>query len=425
MPILPKQTLVYADGSRIHLDRIYTDLFDIKKDAKLRPANTQSFLQEEQRYNALFLRALSRMLARNGYDMNAERAFVNPKELPIQFSSQSHLILIDEQKIIQENEYSPRIGPNESTTRYYSVYGLIDKDFSVASGTVRCSLHAWDARAVRLLQNKGVSTEVLTSLGKDFLRLADMADHGYLHQLLLTQSSRLNIEFIRRNLGDYDAINQKRENKTTGDTLEDHALTMHAQILHHLFEESPARKAHLLTYAANAYIHLHEMQQTARANCHNEREKGEVDEAITYFAEIIAHRLFRCISPIDPDLTTLTAAGLSVQEAMSQVMLAPATSEQGLKALERRCSSVLHNTYRAIHEPAFGALDSFPLRVYSEDVVETTALGAVVGFNDARNGTLSKWMKRHDKNPNRDTAGVMTGSSSDQMEQGPSASHYK
>lgn len=103
------------------------------------------------------------------------------------------------------------------------------------------------------------------------------------------------------------------------------------------------------------------MQQQALAHCTSGAERRGVNEAITYFAEITSHRLFRSISPGDHALREATIhGGMSVADAMNGLTLvtpdrllthghAPA---DGLERLELHCSDWLGSTYREIHKPS-------------------------------------------------------------------------
>jgi len=334
----------------------------------------QAFEHEEQQYKTLFLRTLSRMLAERGYDVSAEQLFHSQPslgELPVVGGSQSLLLLKD----FSEAKIARRLGfisDSESTTRYQGEFNAVSPEIFPGS-KIYAPYFALDAAAVHLLYNHGMKRAALEEWCKDFLNMAALAEHDYFHQLTIPHFDSSRINFL-----DSDGEVYTHAKRLLGEEgmpkphtglihLEDHALAMHAQIVGRLFEELPKRKECVLGYAVQTYGHLHEIQQQALAHCTSDEARAGVNEAITYLAEIYSHRLFRVISPTDPDLhKPVGVPALSVAAAMDGLqlitpdrLLDPARGSlpsNGLERLERNCSDWLGDTYRAIH-----TLDSFPV----------------------------------------------------------------
>lgn len=327
--------------------------------------------ENEARYKRLFLRTLGVMMKEAGYtDVNVDQLF--NAELPSVFSSQ--LLLLSKRfegergsngKIARHSNHYFR---NESTTRFLFQFNFMAR--SVDGGIARAPICGLDAEAIEILQRHGVTPESVETWGRDFLRMADLAEHDYIHQLTTPHAYTGTYAFAEPHvtvLIKPVAVQDTSLPPPHSDAnLEDHALTLHAKILHRLFEDSPRQKKHVIQWAAEAYHHMHEMQQQALAQCQTDSERQSVNEAITYFAEIYSHRLFRVISPEDPALHEgISMNGSSVKTSIAKEMdsLTLITPEHlkpvpmdGLGKLERHCSEWLKDTYRAVHR-----IDSFPL----------------------------------------------------------------
>lgn len=148
---------------------------------------------------------------------------------------------------------------------------------------------------------------------------------------------------------------------------------LHAQIVGRLLKSSPHRQQVLLRWAAESYSQLGEMQRAAWEQCSSEEERTQVNLAITYFAEIYSHRLFRVMSPENPVLFRPVSRdgasveeGLSVAEAMNGITLVTPERlllpehrprpQSGLETLTRHCEDWLGKTYKLIH-----STDSIPV----------------------------------------------------------------
>jgi len=336
------------------------------------------FLQKEQNYKALFLRTLSRMLAEQGYDVSAEQLFAKHGE--------GEVAVFGSQSLLYVNDFAAgevyQIGQNESTTQYQFYFNFTERQFN--DETVTGPVFALDMKAIEQLRSHNVPNAMIEQWSRNFLKMGGMAEHDYVHQATIQYLQQTPAVFI-------DQVEDEQSLKVllgggqapqsmTGIHLEDHALTLHAQIVKRLFDETPLRKTRVLEWAGDAYNQMHEMQTQALAACKTEEERHNVNEAITYFAEIYSHRLFRVISPEDPALkqpqhikTSEGPVSKSVADTMDSLrlvtpehLLEEISPKDGLERLTLHCEDWLGKTYKKIHKN-----DSFPMVILKESSFET------------------------------------------------------
>jgi len=323
--------------------------------------SVSALLAAEKQYKAIPLRALNRMLiepsetAPQGHNITAEMLLEKTGESPL-FVSQS-LVCVRDFSGSLEAFANNRIGENESTTSYQFDFNFLSKPLEGEIAAI--SIFVFDARAVEFLKTQGIGNDRMETWGESFLKMTFPAEHDHFHQLTVSHFDRSRTKFP-------DDVDLSEENQKAiippkaGSYLEDHALISQAQKIARVFEENPRRKTYMLQCAADAYMQLADMQDAACVG-KSEEEKQAIYEAVTYFSEITAHRLFRAISPEDIDLHRPLRVGehiLSVADAMDRLTLI--TSERlrerdpdaktGLETLTLHCSDWLGDLYKQIHK---------------------------------------------------------------------------
>lgn len=358
-------------------------------------ADERHFMQQEQKHKNLFLGTLDKMLTENGYAASANKLFTEGVVGSESFTAGSRPV------VVQIN-YTPDIvrdmrgdGANESTTKFkmYPSGSIIPEANERGAFVTNLTqpVLGLDAEAVATLNKAGVDNEKIAQWGKNYLRIATMVDHDYLHVMINPRQRAAQREAAAaRFIPDYQNLEKSKKNPAfrlavSGDIeqfpeipkayqptghLEDFTLSLQAKILNRLFEESPKRKEVVLGRAAESYVQLAEMQKIALANTRGNAAKANVNEAITYLAEIESHRLFRAFPPDDPSLkekvlvqTTSGVKQMSVTEAMDGIkLISPEHLRSGLSGksnlakLTAHAQSVFGDMYHAIHK-----IDKFPM----------------------------------------------------------------
>ena len=326
----------------------------------------QKIKNEETRFNALYLRTLSRMLAEEGYDASAEQLYRNETSLARFYGSQ-HILLTKDFTAAKNTEVlkDSRIGPNESITQYEFEYGLTQN--FVDKVLVRAPRLVLDVKAVNLLRAFGIGEDEIKQYGENLIKMANLAGHDYLHQMVLPYTDP-DLEISK------GFIHNKSAH--TGNHLEDHALALHSQILERLFKEEPKRKTLVIGYALETFEQLHEMQEHAWKKCKDDSDKKKVDEVITYLAEVYCHRFFRVISPKDSALRPSHIEGSrivrpkdSVEVAADRLTLIHSKNKKNayagdnLELLDVYTSRWLGSVYTATKR-----LNNFPARTFAQSL---------------------------------------------------------
>jgi hypothetical protein len=357
-------------------------------------ADSQQFMQQEHKHKNLFLRTLDKMLTENGYTASASKLFTEGVVGNESFTAGSRPV------VVQIN-YTPQIvaamsgeGANESTTRFkmYPSGSIIPEANERGKFVTNLTqpVLGLDAEAVATLNKFGVDNGQITQWSKNYLRIATMVDHDYLHVLInprqiAAQKEAAATKFIveqdlekgsknpalrlasSSDIAEFPEI--PKAHQPTGH-LEDFTLSLQSKILKRLFEELPKRKEAVLARVAESYVQLAEMQKMALFNAKGEVAKAHANEAITYLAEIESHRLFRAFSPDDMSLkhrvsvqTTSGIKQMSVAEAMDGVKLispehlrANLSGKSVLEKLAAHAESGFGDMYQAIHK-----IDKLPM----------------------------------------------------------------
>lgn len=258
-------------------------------------------IANEKEYKALFLNALTRMLKARGETLDAGTLFSQLAHHPANYlhlDGSQPLLLMRDFTIEQKQPSERWIGRSETTTHYGFCFDFIHK--KLGDKEFHEPLYEMDSRAWELLEKHGVSSEAKRRYCEQFMRMADMSGHDYIHQLVDRLAPYAHDVFP-------EEFHNPRVDKPIPCRiyLEQHALTLHAQICAELFHEpikGERRKAAVLRWANETIDQIADMQNTALAHAATPEARKAVGEAITYLTEIYAHRLFRVVSPADPDL---------------------------------------------------------------------------------------------------------------------------
>ena len=279
MPQLPKNIIAFKDGlgadKRINLDTVYTDQRKLNADLSFQVSDLDEFLKEERPHNAIYLQTLSRMLAKEGYDISAEKLFAEAATAGTHYSSPAIIALMDYSKA-PASFFDERVGPRESTTRFDLIFNADYRQLKGDDTTVSCPLYYYfDAAAIQALTDHGISRPELELWVRNFMKLAMLAEHDAdAHELLLNKLP-LN---TRVDFADDKAILSNSTKKLkipppiTDKHMEDHAQSQHAQVLAKMFEDSPKRKFYALANASDNYLLLQQMQIKALAHCKTDAE---------------------------------------------------------------------------------------------------------------------------------------------------------
>ena len=349
-------------------DRYEESFYAYQGDLKWNYETKAQLLEEETKHNTLYLRTLSRMLAEKGYDVSAEQLF------SISHKNESERHLFSSQPVIYLSEFKSdlgysldNLGPRESTTPFEFHFGVQRKRVIDDGTIVRGPIFNFDSKPVEILKSHNVSKEAVAEWFDDFMKMALLAEHDYLHHLISPARDTRKIYFT----DDHPWIEKAlpagavKHKHYTISHAEDHALSLQAQIVARMMDESPERKRLIVSYAAKSFEHLAKMQQDAlKACCDDETEKHKVNEAITYFAEVYSHRLFRVFSPehIDSSISAAMNKLILLDPEIHQTL----KREAGLKTLTRACAVSLGDAYKRIHESGL-----FPIAFTAQSVLDS------------------------------------------------------
>ncbi len=256
-----------------------------------------AIVANELEHKELFLRTLNQLLHERGHDTDARALFAQIAHHPVDellHGSQPLILLRDFTRADRDKIF----GCFETTTHYGFRFDFFEQD--MGEPLVRQPFYEIDARAWELLEHYGVEHAMRQRYCEKFMRMADMSGHDYLHQIVDPLTPYAHDVFP-------NPFHNPRVDKRIPSKLylEQYTLALHAQICAELFREpniGERRKAAVLRLAHDTIEQLADMQETALSNARTPEEHKKIGEAITYLTEIYAHRLFRVISPTDPDL---------------------------------------------------------------------------------------------------------------------------
>lgn len=350
----------------------------LSKEIGAHTANGAEFMKEEEKHSRLLLRTVNEIVGR-GTDKTADVLFAGGAKT-LELGSRPLVVVMNYTPKIVEN-LMVGTGPNESTTGYTMIPSAsINEAANKYDGyltNIRRPVFGLDVRAVDALKDSRVTNSQLLKWSENYLRMSAAVDHDYLHVITNPRQDFPyhdgKILFLSNKIetvGTHIAV--------TGDYLEDFTMSLHAKVLNKLFAE-PKRKEAALSTVVESYVQLAEMQKTALANAPDAASQDRVNRAITYLAEIEAHRVFRAFSPDDQALQTPVKVKnsdvkISVAAAMESVNLVSPKELQvelaGKTAIERLTRQTEYalgdkkgdiKTYRAIHTK-----DEFPMIRHGE-----------------------------------------------------------
>ena len=334
----------------------------------LRNVDQRGIFESETQYRKLFLREYARMAAEQKVPLDAVWLYKQVTlRHPAGIYSNMPLLQYGDLEAIPSGKDALTA---ESVTRYEMLFDALHtqrggNDYSAANYIV-------DKRAWELLADYGVDQADQKKWGALFLWMADLAGHEYLHQVLLPGRMQ----------------NEKMLVHTSGSIqanilpVEYLALSLHANICQRLRKQSPERESYMLGKAADYFDHLAMMQQKAYASpaCKTEEDRAKIDEAITYLADIYAHRLFRAFRPSEKRLTQPIRAGSdggSLEDHVNHLTLFRPQPGGGLKTLAKHTEKQYGQLYERIHLET-----SIPMQLKkSEESVMVPLAKAAVDFS--------------------------------------------
>jgi hypothetical protein len=268
------------------------------------------------------------------------------------------------------------VGPSEGTTCYQFTSGFV----KMKTGThqTSASVIMVDDKALTAMQSFGINQEVTEAFFEQFMKTHTMAEHDYWHGVTIQHLQQAGVHY-----SNYTHQEYLRE-------LEFHALFAHAQVVKQLFAEHPKRKEVVLRWAVDAFEQIHAMQTTMLEYADNDSQRTQVQELVTYLAEIYAHRLFRVIAPSDPDLKKAAKEGKSVEDALSPLQLItpwalqndyPCNSPSPFEQLIVNCekSKLPHGRfYDAIHTAKTTTIERSVFNATNESITTAQLLGRLV-----------------------------------------------
>lgn len=244
-------------------------------------------------YKKLFLDVASKLLRNEGinanlYNMVKYHVVKNQAAFPIA-DSQSLLLRHDFIQLpIKELPGQVNISGNESTTSYKFTFGFTrDLPIEGVENLVMQPIFLIDNDALLEIENSLIyeAPKYIKEFSAGFIKMAGIAEHDYIHTITIPYGEGLPNMFE-------DDDNYYRSG------LEKHALSTHAQILAELFNENPKRKERILQQVIRDLDIISNIQQKMI----EDGNIAKANEVGTYLTEICCHRLFRIISPEDPDL---------------------------------------------------------------------------------------------------------------------------
>jgi AraC-like DNA-binding protein len=359
-------------------------------------------------YKELFLRTLNTLLEEEGYPLDTREMLFHIGQERKSFFGTQALTIHHDFHHAHNNGLTPSIGNKESTTPYHFDFNFYSRTLP-DGGTLNEPIFIIDQKVWDTLKDFGVSDEDKERYSTNFTRMADMAEHDYLHGLIIP------LQENSKHLFSSTTMDPSVPSVAAGSQLEHHALGLHAQICARLFTDQPKRKAHVLQWAADTFEHLAATQNTALANATNDTDRQKIHEAITYLSEIYAHRLFRVFSPDEQALREPLRHGKSVAECANKVeIITPfqlgipdyeGDMFDSLARMARNCEMAVSDLYTQIHQmktSPMRVMDS-PISINNQPGRDNTkplppqSLVQVVGnFSDAlpesiRDGSARNW----------------------------------
>jgi hypothetical protein len=216
-------------------------------------------------------------------------------------------------------------------------------------------LYRIDDAACRLIEMLPGGVPLLERLVRAFSVLCAYAEHDDIHAMTLPwnrgHANRDNWSFAVQQIGDM----------VHGNDFERHALTLHTIRIKTLFASEP-RHATAFRVAANSFfdtlVHIH-------AGASRFVDRADARDLASYFADFAAHRIFRVVSPNDPELRASHTAA-SIAKLALPAMAAPnshmdqANLDNGIDILWERVAAARqdggsqygrHRVYKPLHDP--------------------------------------------------------------------------
>jgi hypothetical protein len=351
--------VVYGNAPPNLLLRRQLDNFYRKELAPL-PQDYLYAIEQAIEEKAAFLDALQAILKSGHPTINVRQQF---KDLALYgndgdqklYTSQPLLVMRDSH-VTKKNKDIPmyRVA-NESTTRFIAGYGVLNCKIGKAS--LSAPMYESDVDARNILLKFGVSEKILHAYDEEFLSLASFVDHDWLHQLVDPARTQAHYEFPSHdyNINDKLPVSEFRN--------ENILLALQIKVANHLFSLDPALKQRVLQGIAQQFYRIADMQNTALNHATTEEERKDITEAITYYTERYAHRVFRGFAVDDAALQETLKIPLSPQvqlktsiaQACNKIrlttpwQLADSPHGDGLMSIYNHCAVTLKDTYDIAH----------------------------------------------------------------------------
>lgn len=313
MPYLPKSMLVlqsaikpgrsvYDGVSRIairpedaiHIPAQEDDPHRFVMD-RLHNVNPEQAKESDIKYKELFFKTIDRICRKDNFQVNMINMFT-PYEGKV-ISSQALLLRVAFSKDNDpERILGIPIGASETTSKKYPfVFNFIGDqqplNKSIDRNKLVSPVYMLAHDLLEKMENKGIRPEKMQGFFQNFMRLASFADHDYFHGSTVPHMGKLPYNF-----------EGNTKEPFYGAILEKHALAVHAMAIKEIFAERPKRKDLFLSYAQKSFSDILEMQNHFQNTAEDVPDQKDCRDMITALSEIHAHRIFRVLSPDDPDL---------------------------------------------------------------------------------------------------------------------------
>ena len=326
-PMLPENNIAFEDAfgkqkpgqaGRCDFETIVEN-GDVPKNLVRNVRTIAQAAENEIQSKKLFLTALNDMIREDGGTTDVFSAFRDTSQHYISSNTKGtnpgmygSQVVVSLRTFPSDSSASKTLGPRETSTKFGFRFRLplLGETQDAIPRSISTSYYQIDSVPFELLAKLQVPNALKEQYLTGFVKMANMAEHDYLHQLVSLADPTADVHYPDKM---YHLFPDLDVNGVVD--LERHMLCMHAHICDRLFQEERSsvdahgqpitlkigakRKEAVLTWAAQQFRTLGDMQDVALSHASTPEEKAEVKEAITYFAEIFGHRLFRVISPAD------------------------------------------------------------------------------------------------------------------------------